>query len=551
MKLDKLHGYSLETSGLSHAANSNEAEKTVSYLSAPIEDTVSFSGLIPPLKLGDAAKTFINYLPEGEARACRVMTRIKDFAEGEAAGIGITAIGTGAVAPWPIAYNPIVNYKLKKTGATPEEVEEKHKTQKYSAWRQPVSAVLAIIFQLGVQKPIQKTLDFWTNNSKTAEIFNGTIYNQSFLNNEKYLERQVKKEYNTPEKIAAFNITYQEKDETGKKVKKTRPAKDVSEIVKQKISDQVDEIAKALKGIKEGDELIKVGDNIIPTKAIAESVNYQIEDYINFAKGLTKKHLEEYVKKAEQLDRNKDIVRNILDKDVIEQNISRITESNPKLNGNRIGALREYLTEQQKGFEKAGNDDMVKILDRILGKCDKVIENSCARTIERIKKISDACGGTFSPGAYFDYMYSKRNVIANTKAEALEKLLIPEAQWETITPSELQARIEKIIDACHYDAKDKTSKQVFKDKGVFLSNKGELREFVYRNIIEKGYKEVVKHKNKVSSQVVKACIATFIMLPITCTALNWVYPRFMDIFLPSLSGKKDKVASAENNGGAN
>ena len=195
MKLDKLHGYSLETRGLNHAENSQEAEKTVSYLSSPIEDTVSFSGLIPPLKLSDAAKTFIDYLPEGEARACRAMTRIKDFAEGEAAGIGITAIGTGAVAPWPIAYNPIVNYKLKKSGATPEEVEEKHKTQKYSAWRQPVSAVLAIIFQLGVQKPIQKTLDFWTNNPATAEIFNGTIYNRSFLKDEKYLERHVKKEY--------------------------------------------------------------------------------------------------------------------------------------------------------------------------------------------------------------------------------------------------------------------------------------------------------------------------------------------------------------------
>ena len=356
---------------------------------------------------------------------------------------------------------------------------------------------------------------------------------------------------NTPEKIASFNITYYEKDETGKKIKKTRPAKDVSEIVKQKISDQVDEIAKALKGIKEGDTLIKVGNDIIPTKALAESINYQIQDSINFAQSLTKKDLEEYVKKAEQLHRNEDVIKSILDKEVIEQNIARITESDSKLNGNRIAALRQYLTEQKEGFEKAGNDDMVKVINRILGKCDKVIENSCTRTVERIKKINDACGGTFTPGAYFDYMYSKRNVIANKKAEALEKLLIPEEKWGTITPAELQAKIDKIIEACHYDAKDKDAKQVFKDKGVFLSNKGELREFVYRNVIEKGYKEVVKHKNKVSSQVVKACIATFIMLPITCTALNWVYPRFMDLFLPGLSGKKDKAAAPENNGGEN
>lgn len=566
MKVDKFQGYSLGAKGSSHAQELNATAKTVSYLSAPIQDTVSFSGLVKPLNLSEAAKTFIDYFPEGEARAAKAMTRVKEFAEGEAAGIGITAVGTGLVAPWPIAYNPIVDYQLKKRGATPEEVEEKHKTQKYSAWRQPVSAVLAVIFQLGVQKPIQIILENATNNPDTAKKFNGTIYNQAFLNNEKYLERQIENELTTggflgffrkpnEEKIKGIEITEHSVDEAGNKIATKRPARTLEEAVKQeklnKLSTQIEEMAKALKSIKPGDTEIKVGENIIPTKALAESINYQIEDHINFAEGLKKKDLEDYVDKSRQLIANEDNVRNILSKENIETNIQRIMDENPKLNGNRPAALRAYIREQKNAFEAANNDDMAKVLGRILKKCDKVIESSCARTVDRIDKIKRACGGTYSPGAYFEFMYSQRNVLINKKIDELSKLLIPEEQWGTIKPEELKTRLEEIAKACYYRADDKAAKQTFKDKGIFLSNKEKLRNLVYENVIKKGYKEVVKHKSKVSAQIVKASIATFIMLPITCTALNWVYPRFMDFFLPSLSGKNDKEQEVAQDGGAN
>ena len=74
-----------------------------------------------------------------------------DGLRGEAGGILINAIGTGAVAPVFIAFNPFV--KAKKN-ASAEEEKEVQNTKKYTAWRQPISAVLAILIQLGVQKPI-------------------------------------------------------------------------------------------------------------------------------------------------------------------------------------------------------------------------------------------------------------------------------------------------------------------------------------------------------------------------------------------------------------
>ena len=79
-----------------------------------------------------------------------------EWLKGESGGILITAVGTGAVAPWFIAHNPFV--KAPK-GASEEEKKEVQRTKSYTAWRQPISAVLAIIIQLGLLSPIDRLWD--------------------------------------------------------------------------------------------------------------------------------------------------------------------------------------------------------------------------------------------------------------------------------------------------------------------------------------------------------------------------------------------------------
>ena len=56
-------------------------------------------------------------------KAKKILKKLKDleWLKGETGGILITAIGTGLVAPFPIAFNPFV--KAKK-GATEEEKKE-------------------------------------------------------------------------------------------------------------------------------------------------------------------------------------------------------------------------------------------------------------------------------------------------------------------------------------------------------------------------------------------------------------------------------------------
>lgn len=57
----------------------------------------------------------------------------------------ITAIGTGIVAPIVLAINPIS--------------KEDSNTKKYTALRQPISAVLALLTQIGINAPIPRALD--------------------------------------------------------------------------------------------------------------------------------------------------------------------------------------------------------------------------------------------------------------------------------------------------------------------------------------------------------------------------------------------------------
>ena len=78
-------------------------------------------------KDGSRFSRFLNYVGENQ---------------GEALNIIVTAIGTAIICPLFIAFNPIS--------------KEDKKTKEYSAWRQPISAVIALVTQLTITK--------WFNN---------------------------------------------------------------------------------------------------------------------------------------------------------------------------------------------------------------------------------------------------------------------------------------------------------------------------------------------------------------------------------------------------
>ena len=130
---------------------------------------------------------FLALFPENITKRLNFINKFEPL-RGEKGGIITTAVGTGLVAPFPIAFNPLVK---AKPGATEEEKEELSKTKKYSAWRQPVSAAVAIALQVPILKVIDRILDNWHNNPEYSKNL-WILSDRSALNTDSYKKDQYK-----------------------------------------------------------------------------------------------------------------------------------------------------------------------------------------------------------------------------------------------------------------------------------------------------------------------------------------------------------------------
>ena len=79
----------------------------------------------------------INYLNKKGGRFGRFLNYVGEN-QGEALNIIVTAVGTAIICPLFIAFNPFS--------------KEDDKTKQYSEWRQPISAVIALVTQLTITK---------------------------------------------------------------------------------------------------------------------------------------------------------------------------------------------------------------------------------------------------------------------------------------------------------------------------------------------------------------------------------------------------------------
>jgi hypothetical protein len=161
-------------------ANTNRA-----YLSQP-KDSVSFTGVSG---LIDCSKTMAESLVPSHRKWINWMKSL-EWLKGEIGGILITALGTGLVAPIFIAFNPFMR---APKDATEEQKKDVNNTKAYTAMRQPISAILAILFQASVQKYIDKVLDKVFNNSEHSKKVRLNT-DQSRLNTDTYIKGLAKEQ---------------------------------------------------------------------------------------------------------------------------------------------------------------------------------------------------------------------------------------------------------------------------------------------------------------------------------------------------------------------
>lgn len=440
-----------------------------------------------------------------------------EWLKGEIGGILITALGTGLVAPIFIGFNPFV--KAPKN-ATPEQKEENKNTKLYTAMRQPISAVLAILFQASVQKYIDKGLDFVFNN-KNISKFARTNLDQQELNTKTFIQSKVKKAMKQEgiEKPSWIKTLF------SKDAKKKRTAYD--EEFNARVADmqnrQVDAIAK--KFAETGK--INVGERHLDFESTAKLINKQIDDYIEDARALQKspEAIAKYLDRAEMLVHNEDQLKDIFRK-VSKDNVT--------------SAVQEALTKEQ-------NPEVKVLLQEILDRPEDLRYSRVQRTLQRIKTIKEMCNGEFSRDAYRTAMLERNKVLTERIVELTGTKIqnLKGANEQTI-----KSAIDKVVKQCNFEDVDGITKSVLMDTDTFHHRLGDLTKKVYKDII-KGYKKLVENNYKSWNQFTKIGVGVFITLPITCTALNWVYPRFMDIFFPSLAGVRDKKHQPQEKIGGN
>lgn len=151
--------------------------------------------------------------------------------EGEVMNILVNAVGTALVAPFFIAFNPIS--------------KEDKNTKLYSALRQPISAALAIITQVGVVTKFNKYIDKLAVNGKLGKDYDMSIrpfakytYNQVKKNNPNFTRDQIWDEVKKIRKEARDNAIENLKNkiikETGKSAESA--AKEAGDTIRKNIS---------------------------------------------------------------------------------------------------------------------------------------------------------------------------------------------------------------------------------------------------------------------------------------------------------------------------
>lgn len=467
-----------------------------------------YTGISPNVRKGTPSfgASYSQQITEGlhHAKAIKFMKSL-EWLKGEIGGILITALGTGLVAPIFIGFNPFV--KAPKN-ATPEQKEENKNTKLYTAMRQPISAALAIIFQASVLKYIDKGLDFVFNN---PEISKHTRLNldQQEINTKTYIESNIQKEMAAEgkKKPSWFSALFS----SGAKKEREEYIREFDTRVKTRQNNQIAEVARKF----QADGQIHIGERVLDSKTTAELVNKQINEYIKDAKALRK--TPEAI--AKHLDRAEVLVNN-------ETYLKEIFGNIPK----------DQVTAQvQTLLDKETNSSVKKLLQEILDRPEDLRYSRIQRTLQRIDKIKEMCNGNFSRETYRTAMLDRNKVLADRIVELTAAKISDTKSADT---NAIKSAIGKIAKQCNFEDTDGIIKSVLRDTDTFDYDLAKITKKIYHDIA-KGYKKLVENNYKSWNQFTKIGVGVFITLPITCTALNWVYPRFMDMFFPKLSGKNE------------
>lgn len=440
----------------------------------------NFTGGIPQ---ADLVKDIQQLMP----KTIKATNRLAD-SMGEIQNIIINAVGTGLVAPIFIKYNP-----LSKTDED---------TRTYSAWRQPLSAVLAIATQASMVAPFNNLINWMANTGKLPDPYNKTNFQD-----DKYIAKIIKKTQPNLSKEQLGVAVKKEQERQYKELLENLRNQNTIFIKQHKMpSKPMDEASYKNLLLETVDSMIKEDnkklENCGTTKqkrAIRSEFFRKHNDYAKQVMSGIQKDTEKYATLDEYRNYLSGKIKSLKSEQADQELISMIKEIQDR------AQIKPHDENAEKALIKEVQNKITKMLKQVNTYSNILSEEDVMKHVdESIQTSKSALENSIST---LNDIKTKLNTAESISIKEIEKRIAQKLKEGNIT------------DECSI----KTS---FATKVIEK----------YKSNIEgslKGYKQFT------------GLVISLAVLPVSCYLLNWIYPSFMDALFPNLSNKKhDNEASA-------
>ena len=357
---------------------------------------------------------------------------------GEIPNIIINALGTGLVAPIFIKYN-----FLSKTDDD---------TRTYSAWRQPISAILSVATSVAVVLPFNKLIDNMTKNGHFTNL---------------------KESMNENKVIASSNFN--------------KPSEKVEDLASH--AEKTGEIK-----YTSGDKTIKLSK-----VEIGELMNKAIDDNLKVVEANLGRHETEKISK--QITRGEFYRNNKTD---VKTLLAELKTGVDAAGSER--QIEKFFTSKLKDMKKAkAPQEMISIAQDIQAK------RTAQAITAKIAETGKACS-----------KFSKFKSLVEVSNEVASKIEVEniELRAEKTILTEMKEAIK------NGESLDKIAKRAEKIAGSTFANDVIQKHIQNIGANLKGFKQIT------------GLVLSLAILPVACSMLNSMYPKFMDKFFPELSNKK-------------
>lgn len=418
-------------------------------------------------------------------RTIKVTNRLAQ-SMGEIQNIVINSLGTGLVAPIFIKYNP-----LSKTDED---------TRTYSAWRQPISAILAVATQASMVAPFNNLINWMSNTGNLPDPYNKTNFQS-----DSYIRDLIHK--TNP------NFNKEQLDRAVAK-EKTKQYNELLENLKNKNTIY----------IKQYNAPSKKMDSTTYKNLLLETIEDMLKDD-NDKETNCKKTSEKRKIRSEFFRQHNDNAKSVLND--IKSNLESL---------NNVRDYKDYLSAKIKALKSENADaELIKMVKEIKERANiKPPEESGEKAL--MKEIRDKVSKMLKHADTYAKAISEEDV-----SNHVEKSLEAKKNALEISKKTLESLKNKINEGITVKDIEKLIADKVKENNI--TEDCSIKTPFSIRVIE-------KYKSNIESSLdgykrFTGLIVSLAVLPITCCLLNWIYPIFMDAVFPNLSNKKhDNEASA-------